>query len=78
MEEYNEFKKEVKESYEYYDDLQWKLLVDFERNCEKKYAENTYNSICKSIIESRIKFHIKIEKKIIIFIEQLKEFDFFN
>lgn len=77
-EEYNELKKEVKESYEYYDNLLWNLLVDFGKNCEKKDAEITYNSICKSIIQSRLNFHIKIEKKIIIFIEKLKEFSFFN
>ena len=77
-EEYNELKKEVKESYDYYDNLLWNLLVDFGKNREKKDAEITYNSICKSIIQSRLNFHIKIEKKIIIFIEKLKEFSFFN
>ncbi len=77
-EEYNELKKEVKESFEYYNNLLWKLLVDFNKNCDKKDAEITYNSICKSIIQSRLNFHIKIEKKLIIFIEKLKEFSFFN
>lgn len=78
LNEYSGMKNDAEKSFKYYDDMLYKLLIDYEKNIDKKDIGNTYNYICKSIIQSRFKYYINAEKKLLILLDKIYKLSFFN
>ena len=71
--EYDNIVKEAQSYYENYSIIIYKLESNYINNCKKVDAKNIYINSCKDIIEQMIKIFINYEKKIIFFIDLLKD-----
>ncbi len=73
FEKYNQLKLEERESYEFYDEMLRKLSSDKINNEDKSNVEEIYHSICQSIIASRLKYYLTLNKKLLLIIDEIKK-----
>jgi len=71
--EYDNIVKEAQTYYENYSILIYKLESNYTNNCKKVDAKNIYINSCKDIIDQMIKIFINYEKKIIFYVDLLKD-----
>lgn len=71
--EYCKLMKQSKEDYEFYKNLLSNIEDEYGRVSNKKGGKNTYEDICKNILEQIIQSLIKYEKKIILLNDNIKK-----
>ena len=77
LDEYSQINNDEDKSYKYYDNMLIYLRLDLLKNNYIKEVENIYNDVCKSIIQSRLKYYINLERKLLKFIEKINKLSCF-
>lgn len=71
--EYDNIRNEAEETYIYYSNIIFNLTNNYYKNYEKANSGEIFTNICKDIFDLNIKMYINYEKRLISFINIIKD-----